>query len=184
MTEKQLIKDCQRGDKASQYELVRRYASMLTSVCLRYVPDRPTAKDLVQETFIRIFEHIGEYRDTGSFEAWMRRIAARLALQWVGKSHVRRELYPEVFPSPPQQAPAISEQFDAEEVLAAVQALPTGFRTVFNLSVMEGYSHKEIAELLGISESTSRSQLLRARQLLQRQLSQKTNSVPLKHNGQ
>lgn len=177
MTETQLIHQCQRGNKAGQYELVRRYASMLMAVCLRYVPDRPTAQDLVQESFLRIFEHIDDYRNTGSFEAWMRRIAARLALQWLNKSHVRRELYPEIFPEQEPEEPEVEYQFDTEEILAAVQALPDGFRTVFNLNVMEGYSHREIAEMLHITESTSRSQLLRARQLLQRQLIHYTTPV-------
>ena len=170
LTEKRLIKDCQQGVKSSQYELVKRYSSMLMAVSLRYVCDHSTAQDIVQESFIRIFSNIGKYKPTGSFKAWMRKIAIRLSLQWLGKSHVRHEVSPEIMPEPEAVAPAIYQQLGAEEIMQLIQELPPGFRAVFNLNIIEGYSHKEIAELLGITESTSRSQLVRARAILKKKL--------------
>jgi len=92
ISEKQLIKDCQNGKKSSQYELVKRYSKMLMVVCKRYVVDESIAKDVLQETLIRIFKSIGKYQATGSFEAWMRKIAVRSSLQWLEKNKSRREM--------------------------------------------------------------------------------------------
>lgn len=91
ISEKQLIKDCQHGKKSSQYELVRRYSGMLMTVSRRYVSDQASAKDVLQESFIRIFTYIDKFKHTGSFEGWMRRITVRCALQWIGKSHFKKE---------------------------------------------------------------------------------------------
>jgi len=92
ISEKQLIQDCQNGKKSSQYELVKRYSKMLMLVCKRYVVEESTAKDVLQETLIRIFKSIGKYQATGSFEAWMRKIAVRCSLQWLEKNKSRREV--------------------------------------------------------------------------------------------
>ncbi len=179
ITEKQLIQDCQQGRKESQFLLVKRYSGMLMTTCRRYARDEAMAKDVLQETLIRIFGNISKYRPIGSFEAWMRRIAVRCSLQWLEKSHFRRESPTEKFDKDQMMEPAIYNQLATENIIKAVQELPDGFRTVFNLNVIEGYSHKEIAELLNITESSSRSQLLRARRLLQKKLtdSQKVRSI-------
>ncbi|MEO0775101.1 MAG: RNA polymerase sigma factor [Bacteroidota bacterium] len=168
LSEQQLIKDCQRGKKSSQYELVRRYSGMLLTICRRYASDEAMAKDILQETLIRIFTQIDKYRATGSFEGWMRRIAVRTALNWLDRKYIRRETYPVELEVDGHLDPTILDQLGAEEILKLVQGLPLGFRTVFNLYAIEGYTHQEIAELLQISESASRSQLSRARRLLQK----------------
>lgn len=170
VSEKQLIHDCQKGLKQSQFLLVKRYSAMLMTVCRRYARDEAMAKDVLQEALIRIFKNIGRYQPTGSFEAWMRRIAVRCALQWLEKSHFRREQTTENFDDDRPIDPAVYQQLATENIIKLVQELPDGFRTVFNLNIIEGYSHKEIAELLNITESSSRSQLLRARRLLQKKL--------------
>ena len=170
MTEKQLIQDCQNGKKASQYELVKRYAGMLLSVCRRYARDEAMAKDILQETLLRIFSKIDKYEPTGSFEAWMRRIAVRRSLQWLEKSCFQHEAQPTELPDYQLLEPEVDQMFGSEEIMQLVLALPPGYRAVFNMYVVEGYSHQEIAELMGISENTSRSQLARARQLLQQKL--------------
>ncbi|MEO1262306.1 MAG: RNA polymerase sigma factor [Bacteroidota bacterium] len=172
LTEKKLIHDCQRGEKQAQYLLVKRYSGMLLSVCRRYARDEAMAKDVLQETLIRIFQNIEKYEHTGSFEAWMRRIAVRRSLQWLEKSSFQNELQPVELPDADFVEPAIYGRLGAEEIMSLLQELPEGFRTVFNLNVVEGYAHAEIAELLNITESTSRSQLARARKILKEKLLQ------------
>ncbi len=170
LSEKQLIADCQRGVKSSQYELVRRYTGMLKTVCRRYAPDESKVKDLVQETFIRIFSNIENYQPTGSFEGWMRRIAVRCSLQWLAKNYNKREAQPEVMPEGQPLLPKALENLAVAEIHALIAELPYGYRTIFNLFVVEGYSHKEIGHILNITESTSRSQLTRAKIILQKKL--------------
>ena len=170
LTEKQIIKDCRHGVKSSQYELVKRYSGMLMTVCRRYASDEDMAKDMLQETFIRIFKYIHNYKPSGSFEAWMRKIAVNAALQWLNKKFIKQERgnIEELNTSAIQ--PDIYSQFNMEELINLIQQLPEGYRAVFNLNIIEGYNHKEIGERLGISESTSRSQLARARRMLQEQI--------------
>lgn len=170
MTERELIRDCQRGIKASQFELVKRYSAMLLSVCRRYAQDQDTAKDMLQESLIRIFRHIHKYKSTGSFEAWMRTIAVRCSIQWISKKHYEVESSVADWNEDQQLNPSVFDQYGVDEILGWVAELPLGFKTVFNLNVIEGYSHKEISELLGITESASRSQLVRARRLLQKKI--------------
>ncbi len=170
ISEKQLIKDCQQGKKSSQYELVRRYSGMLMTVSRRYVSDQASAKDVVQESLIRIFRYIDKFRHTGSFEGWMRRITVRCALQWLGKSHFKKETSLTNLEVEDSVDPTIFNTLGIEEIKKMVEELPIGYRTVFNLNVMEGYNHHEIGELLGITESSSRSQLTRAKRLLKKKL--------------
>ncbi len=143
---------------------------MLLTVCRRYARDEAMAKDVLQETLIRIFQNIDKYKPSGSFEAWMRRIAVRRSLQWLEKSSFQHEMQPVDMPDNDFIVPEIYSHLGVEEIMALLKELPEGFRTVFNLSVVEGYSHQEIAALLNITESTSRSQLVRARKLLQEKL--------------
>jgi RNA polymerase sigma-70 factor (ECF subfamily) len=173
----QLIRSCQQGKKESQYELVKRYSGMLMTVCRRYTRDNATAKDILQESFIRIFTHIGKYKPTGSFEGWMRRITARCALQWIDRKYFRKEAFQEAVPETPAE-PDIYSHLALEDIIALIQELTPNLRAVFNLYVVEGYSHGEIGELLGITESSSRSSLVRARQALQK----KINSIQLIKN--
>lgn len=173
LSEKQLIKDCQLGKKASQYELVKRYSAMLIAVCKRYVRDESMAKDVLQETLIRIFSNIHKYRNTGSFEGWMKKIAVRCSLTWLDKTHFKRETGLTEFHLNESIQPDVYNYLGVEKIQQLIQELPPGFRAVFNLNVIEGYSHKEIGELLNITESASRSQLTRAK----RQLQKKLNSI-------
>lgn len=177
VNEKELIQDCQKGIKSSQYLLVKQYSGMLLSVCRRYIRDEAMAKDVLQETFIRIFQNIDKYKPTGSFEAWMRQIALRRSLQWLEKSCFKNEVQPLEMPDSEEVVPEVYSNLGAEEIMNAVRELPTGFRAVFNLAIVEGYNHKEIAKLLNISESTSRSQLVRARKLLQKKIQSLENSL-------
>lgn len=172
MTITQLIQGCKDGNKACQYQLVKQYARMLMGVCQRYARDEAMAKDILQETFLRIFSNIDRYEPTGSFEAWMRRIAVRRSLQWLEKSCFQQEAQPLEMPDNQTIEPDGFQNLETEDLLKLMRQMPQGYRAVFNLNVVEGYQHSEIAELLGISENTSRSQLARARHYLQQKLVQ------------
>lgn len=172
MTTADLIKGCKKGKPKCQRELVFRFAPMLLTVCRRYVGERSLAEDALQETFMRIFKYIDQYKATGSFEAWMRRIAVNASLQFMEKAWYQREVeLPENWDEG-DGLPGALATLGAEELLELIQALPTGFRIVFNLYALEGYSHKEISQLLGITESASRSQLTRARKQLAQAVAQ------------
>lgn len=170
-TEKQLIKNCQKGVKASQYELVKRYSGMLMAVCRRYVRDEATAKDILQDSLILIFGNIGKYKPTGSFEGWMRTITVRCALSWLRKnSRTLNVIDPTAVESVISFDPKIYGQLGADDIIELIQKLPPGYRSVFNLYAIEGYSHKEIGELLNTTEGASRSQFSRAKKALQKHL--------------
>ncbi|EJX01551.1 RNA polymerase ECF-type sigma factor [gut metagenome] len=171
MSEQQLIEGCQRGDRRAQKELYELYSRKMMGVCLRYVNDRETARDLLQDGFVKIFTSIGSYSGIGSFEGWMRKIFVNCALEYLRKSDVLKEATDldntaELIDT---DSSAISD-ISAAELMNMVKELPAGFRTVFNLFAIEGYSHKEISEMLNITDSTSRSQYTRAKQLLQKKI--------------
>ncbi|MFK7807892.1 MAG: RNA polymerase sigma factor [Saprospiraceae bacterium] len=170
LSEKQLIENCQKGVKASQYELVRRYSPMLMAACRRYVRDEATAKDVLQETLIRVFKYLKKYKATGSFENWMRRIAVRCAFTALDKVKIKKEIELSDHHLDSSIAPEIFNYLGLEEIQRHIDALPIGYQTVFNLYIIEGYSHREISDLLHITESASRSQLTRAKKLLQQYL--------------
>lgn len=143
----------------------------MMGVCLRYVNDRETARDLLQDGFVKVFTSMDSYSGAGSFEGWMRKIFVNCALEYLRKSDVLRESTDldntaELI----QPDSSVISSMSAAELMTLVHELPTGFRTVFNLFAIEGYSHKEISEMLNITESTSRSQFTRAKQMLQKRI--------------
>ena len=143
----------------------------MLAVCLRYVNDMETARDLLQDGFVRVFTNIHSYTGSGSFEGWLRKIFVYGALEYLRKSDVLRESTDlENSADLVQPDSSAIENLSAAELMKVIQELPAGFRTVFNMFAIEGYSHKEISEILGITESTSRSQFTRARQLLQKRI--------------
>ena len=143
----------------------------MLAVCLRYVNDMETARDLLQDGFVRVFMNIHSYTGTGSFEGWLRKIFVNGALEYLRKSDVLRESTDlDSSADLVQSDSSAIEHLSAAELMKLIQELPVGFRTVFNMFAIEGYSHKEISEALGIAESTSRSQFTRARQLLQKRI--------------
>lgn len=143
----------------------------MLAVCLRYVNDMETARDLLQDGFVRVFMNIHSYTGTGSFEGWLRKIFVNGALEYLRKSDVLRESTDlDSSADLVQLDSSAIEHLSAAELMKLIQELPVGFRTVFNMFAIEGYSHKEISEALGITESTSRSQFTRARQLLQKRI--------------
>jgi RNA polymerase sigma-70 factor (ECF subfamily) len=143
----------------------------MMGVCLRYTSDRETARDLLQEGFIKVFTSLHSYSGTGAFGAWMRMIFVNSALEYLRKNDVmyHSEDIDEVSEWASEEETAVSK-LAADDLMQLIQKLPDGFRTVFNMYAIEGYSHKEIADILNITESTSRSQYVRARQWLQEQI--------------
>ena len=170
MTEEQLIKGCIRKDVACQRTLFEQYAGRLMTICLRYSCDKPEAEDMLQEAFIKIFSHIYQYKFEGSFEGWMKRIVVNCALKAIQKKKTRfLEINNHDSVSPKTDSVALSH-LSEDELIKLISNLPDGYRIVFNLYVMEGYSHDEIAAMLNIQAATSRSQLVKARKMLQKQI--------------
>lgn len=165
--ERDLIHACVRNERWAQQALYESYYSPLMAICLRYSNHDDEAMDLLHESFIKIFRSIGKYQPGTSLGAWMKRITVNTAIDYYRRNTRRRtENLDEAFDLSIPDADAISN-YGEQEILAAVQRLTPAYRTVFNLFVIEGFSHREIAEQLDITESTSRSNLVKARLKLQ-----------------
>ena len=165
-SEANIIDRCKRQDRAAQKALYDKYAPLFFSICLRYVKDRTRAEDLMVESFFRIFSKIDQFKGEGSFEGWMKRIVINESLMHLRKQnnlslHVDIEKAYEV-----KEDPTVIADINYNEILDLLNELPNGYRTVFNLYVIEGYKHREIAEQLGISINTSKSQLILAKKRL------------------
>ncbi|HEY6977952.1 MAG TPA: sigma-70 family RNA polymerase sigma factor [Chitinophagaceae bacterium] len=173
MTEEQLIKGCIRHDVECQRILFDQYAGHMMTICLRYSCDRPEAEDILQEAFIKIFSHLSQYKFEGSFEGWMKRIVVNCALKMIQKKRIRFSEINNQDLTSTQTDPDALSNLTEDELLKLISNLPDGYRIVFNLYVMEGYNHDEIAALLRIQPTTSRSQLVKARKLLQKQIMSK-----------
>jgi len=166
--EKQLISDCLQGDRMAQKRLYETYSGKMMAVCLRYCRDRETAKDLLHDGFLKVYIHLDSFRGNGSFEGWIRRIMVNTALEFLRKQNDEGfHLDVEEAYTLTNDEIGILERMQAEELIQVIQRLPDTYRTTFNLFVVEGYSHKEIAETMHITESSSRVYLTRARQMLQ-----------------
>jgi RNA polymerase sigma-70 factor (ECF subfamily) len=167
ITESDLINGCLKDDRRMQEELYRRFSPRMYAVCLRYAGNAEEAQDILQEGFIKVFKKLDSFRSEGSFEGWVRRIFVNTAIE-----HFRRKKY--LMPVTEREENTIEGKYlsvldnlAAADIMALVQELSPGYRTVFNMYVVEGYSHKEIGDILGISEGTSKSQLSRAKVILQ-----------------
>ena len=172
----QLIEACRKGDRAAQRALYDRLAPRMFPVCIRYIGDRSLAEDTLQDGFVTLFTRLDSYKGEGSFEGWARRIFVTTALMSLRKKDALKmsdEL--EAARGVPAGLATQMENLGYKELMELITALPAGFRTVFNMYAIEGYSHKEIGETLGISEVTSRSQFSRARALLQSKIREREN---------
>ena len=172
----QLIESCRSGDRASQKAIYDRLASRMFPICMRYAGDRDTAQDILQDGFVTLFTKLGDYKGDGSFEGWARKIFVNTALMSLRKKDALKMSEDlDTIRGMKAETPSQGQNIGYQELMKLVMQLPAGFRTVFNMSVIEGYSHKEIGELLGISESTSRTQLSRARTWLQNKIKELEN---------
>ncbi len=174
MEEKQLVKDCIKGSRKAQKALYERFAPRMYAVCLRYAKDADMAQDFLQEAFIRVFTYLKDFRFEGSFEGWIRRIVVNTAIEKLRQADVlKNSLELDMVNPVHYETHNLQEQIDAEELMQLIQSMPTGFRTVFNLFAIEGYTHQEVGNILNISEGTSKSQYARARMWLMQRLKQK-----------
>nr|WP_255610477.1 RNA polymerase sigma factor [Robertkochia sp. 3YJGBD-33] len=165
----QLIKLCKKGNRKAQEQLFRNYSDMLYSVCLRYSRNRAEAEDNLQDSFLVIFKKIDQYRFRGAFEGWLRRVTVNTILQKYRKQGVFEIITPELEEMPAEVT--IEDQgFSLDYLLQIVQELPDRYRLTFSLYVLDGYSHKEIASMLRISEGTSKSNLSRAKIALRKRI--------------
>lgn len=166
----EIIKRCKAGNSKAQSDLYHNFASKMYGVCLRYAKDVTEAEDILQEGFIRVFTKIGQFEFKGSFEGWMRRIMVNTALEKFRKNN---HLYPvedmRSFEASEWSEDTISG-ISTDDLMRIIQELPPRYRMVFNLYAIEGYSHQEIGEMMKISEGTSKSNLSRARIILQKKV--------------
>ncbi len=168
MTEQAILAGCLQNDSAAQRELYNCYSPKMLSVCYRFAPNREDAEDMLQEGFIKVFSQINTFQNKGSFEGWIRRIIVHTAINFLKKYKKFNEsldlAYASYLHLKEETIPSIMQ---AKQVVECIRLMPIGYRTVLNLYAIEGYNHKEIAEMLDIEESTSRSQYTRAKSMLE-----------------
>ncbi len=171
MTDDELVQGCIIGDAIAQKALYQRFARKMMSICMRYAKDRDQAQDMLQDGFVKVFQKLDHFRGDGPLGGWIARTMVNTSLD-----HIRRnkpydhsvDLTEAEYLH--KEDPKVMDNMSTDELMALIQALPTGYRTVFNLFAIEGYPHKEIAEMLGISENTSKSQFMKARAYLRKLL--------------
>ena len=171
-----LVESCRKGDRASQKALYDRLAPRMYPICIRYAGDREVAQDILQDGFITLFTKLEDYKGDGSFEGWARRIFVTTALMYLRKKDALK-MSDELDVVRGMKSDTVTQMQDLgyKELMELIMSLPPGFRTVFKLYAIEGFSHKDISEMLGISETTSRTQLSRARTWLQNKIKEREN---------
>jgi RNA polymerase sigma-70 factor (ECF subfamily) len=167
---KNIIQECASGNVRAQETLYRMFAPKMFGVCLRYSKDRTEAEDNLQEGFIKVFQYIKKFRHEGSLEGWIRRIMVNVSLARFRKQNVMYPVEDVTIYDQPNFSDNIIEKISADELIALIQELPPRYRMVFNLFVMEDMNHKEISEIMQISEGTSKSNLARAKDILKRKV--------------
>jgi len=173
ISESDLIAGCIAGDRVMQEELYNRFAPKMYAVCLRYANNSDDAQDLLQEGFIKVYKNIQRFRAEGSFEGWIRRVFINSSIEHLRKKSAKLMTVTEKEEGTIEDSDISALDTMAEkDIIKLIQDLSPGYRTVFNLYVIEGFAHKEIAEQLGISEGTSKSQLARAKSILQKKVAQ------------
>ncbi len=183
ISESDLIAGCIAGDRKMQEELYNRFAPKMYAVCLRYANNSEDAQDLLQEGFIKVYKNLHRFRAEGSFEGWIRRVFINSSIE-----HYRRKSAKLSTVSDKEESTIEDNDISAldnlaeKDIIKLIQDLSPGYRTVFNLYVVEGYSHKEIGELLNISEGTSKSQLARAKAILQKKVTQYLSDTQKSYN--
>jgi len=166
-----LIKRCQKKSRKAFDELYLTYSPLLYGICLRYTKDEHEAQDLLQECFIRILNKICDYSFKGSFEGWMRRLTVNHAINYLkSKKYFMTEDVSEYEIENENDSTSVISELNVQEIIKMINQLPAGYRTVFNLHVIEGYKHTEIAEMLEISDITCRTQYKKAREVLMKMI--------------
>ncbi|MEP3387525.1 MAG: RNA polymerase sigma factor [Reichenbachiella sp.] len=182
-SESELIRQCKGQDRRAQKLLYEQQAPVMLTVCRRYINDADMAEEMMLSGFVKVFGKIDQFKGEGSFQGWIRRIMVTTCLEWIRNN---RQLYKEVDLdeiNPAVDFETADQSLEAEDLMQMIQELPQGYRTIFNLYAIEGYNHKEIAEQLEISVNTSKSQLSRARSLLQKKLVENERELKRRDNG-
>lgn len=173
MTDQELLEGCKAKDPNAQKLLFQTYSRKLMGICKRYTQNREDAEDVFQEAFVRVFKALTTVQKVGSLEVWIKKIVIHTAINYFHKHKKHYGHHHQDFLLEPSNGDdLILSKLSNEELLEVVQSLPDGYRMVFNLFVIEGYAHKEIAQLLNISESTSKTQLLKAKKMLKKKFKQ------------
>jgi len=184
MTEEAILKGCLKNNATAQRELYNRYSARMLSVCYRFAHSREDAEDMLQEGFIKVFSQIHTFENRGSFEGWIRRIVVHTCINILKKNKKFNESVDIIHASAVQvRDESIPAIIQAKQVVECIRLLPLGYRTVLNLYAIEGYAHKEIAQMLEIEESTSRSQYTRAKAMLEDILLRKKILQKPKHSA-
>lgn len=169
-SEEELIARCKKGKRDAQQELYSMYSDKMLALCIRYVGNQFEAEDVLVVAFMKIFEKIDQYTGKGNFEGWIRRIMVNESLMYLRKQK-QTKYHEDLETAERETATELSDSnLEAEDLMKLIQELPNGYRVVFNLYAIEGFSHKEIAQQLNISEGTSKSQLSKARNMLKRMI--------------
>ena len=181
LTDQELVQGCLREDKKCQEALYSRYARRMYAVCLRYARHALEAQDVLQDGWVRVFDKLHMFRGDGSLEGWIRRTMVHTAISNYRKKSFQNERFGlEHLPETPVAATAV-EGLGHAELLKLVDQLPEGYKMVFNLFAIEGFDHAEIAAMIGCGESTSRSQLAKARRFLQLRITERQVTI---HEGE
>jgi len=168
MTEEAILQGCLHNHPVAQRELYNRYSPKMLAVCYRFAHNREDAEDMLQEAFIKVFSQIHTFQNKGAFEGWIRRIIVHTCINHLKKNKRFNESVDIINANAIQvREESIPSIVQAKQIVECIRLLPIGYRTVLNLYAIEGYSHKEIAEMLDVEESTSRSQYTRAKQMLE-----------------
>jgi RNA polymerase sigma factor (sigma-70 family) len=172
-SEEQLVKACQQADPKAQRRLYEKYAPKMLAICTRYVGNEMEAEDVMVDGFMKVFDHVNGFKLEGSFEGWIKRIMVNESLMYLRskKKEGFQTSYDQVFNEP--EPVLLATSLETDDLLKMIDSLPLGYKTVFSLYAIEGYSHAEIAKMLSISEGTSKSQLSRARAILQNMITEK-----------
>ena len=166
----ELVKRCVAGQRKAQELLYKQFAAKMLGVCLRYATDKMEAEDMLQNGFIKVFTKIVDYRGEGSFEGWIRRIMVHASIEYYRKHHKMMQIVDLADGQEPSVNACAASSLEAKDLLLLIKGLSPGYRMVFNLYAIDGYSHKEIAAITGMSEGASKSQLSRARAILKEQI--------------
>ena len=182
VTEKKIIDDCLKGKKRAFLQLYNTYSTVMLGVCLRYARNKSEAEDILQDGFVKVFQNISSYSFKGSFEGWIKRIMINTALNH-NRNNLKHYFHSDVdkieeFTLIETNVVIDKQEYplNTDELMKLIQVMPPGYKTVFNLYVFEGYSHKEIADMLEISENTSKSQLSKARKYLKNKIIKATST--------
>jgi len=171
-----IVRRCLEGDRKAQKEVFDELSGKMLSLCLRYTGDMMTAQDMLQDGFVTLFSKMDTYKGDGSFEGWARRIFATTCLMYLRKKDALKMIDDlEEARAMSESSPSATESQGYKELMKLITEMPEGYRAIFNLFVIEGYSHKDISQMLGISEVTSRSQLSRAKNWLQAKIKENEN---------